>query len=79
MTQVEHVLAFAQDVLSDQTRFCHAQAVLQAIAAERGAIHRRWPLTQTEGQDLIKLLCAENQIRELLANTTRGELLSDAE
>ena len=72
MSQVEHILAFAQDVLSDQSRLCHAQAVLQAIAAERAVIRRRWPLTATEGQELLKLLCAENQVRELLANTTRG-------
>ncbi len=72
MSQVEHVLAFAQDVLSDPSRFCHAQAVLQAIAAERAAICRRWPLTATEGQELLKLLFAKTQIEELLANTTRG-------
>ena len=72
MSQVEHVLAFAQDVLSDPSRLCHAQAVLQAIAAERDAIRRRWPMTHTEKQDLLGLLCAETQIRELLANTTRS-------
>ena len=72
MSQVEHVLAFAQDVLSDPSRLCHAQAVLQAIAAERAAIGRRWPLTATEGQELVRLLCAKTQIEELLANTTRG-------
>jgi hypothetical protein len=66
MTQAEHVLAFAQDVLSDPNRVCHAQAVLEAIAAERAAICRRWPLTATEGQELAKLLCAKNQIEELL-------------
>ena len=72
MSQVDHVLAFAQDVLSDPSRLCHAQAVLEAIAAERAAICRRWPLTAAEGQELLKLLCAENQVRELQANTTRG-------
>jgi len=72
MSQVEHVLAFAQDVLSDPSRLCHAQAVLQAIAGERAAICRRWPLTATERQELARLLCAKNQIEELLANTTRG-------
>jgi hypothetical protein len=72
MSQVEHVLAFAQDVLSDPSRLCHAQAVLQAIAAERAAICRRWPPTAAEGRELVKLICAKNEIEELLANTTRG-------
>ncbi len=72
ISQVEHVLAFAQDVLSDPSRLCHAQAVLTAIAAERAAILRRWPLTAAEGQELARLLCAKTQIEELLANTTRG-------
>ena len=66
MSQVDHVLAFAHDILSDQTRFCHAPAVLNAIAAERAAICRRWPLTAAEGQELAKLICAKNQIEELL-------------
>jgi hypothetical protein len=73
MSQVDHVLAFARDVLGDPTRFCHAQAVLQAIAAERAAICRRWPPTATEGQELVRLICAKQQIEELLAKTTRGE------
>ena len=71
MSQVEHVLAFAQDVLSDPSRLCHAQAVLQAIAAERAAICRRWPLTATEGRELARLLCAKIKVEELLAKTTR--------
>ena len=72
MSQGKHVLAFAQDVLSDPNRLCHAQAVLNAIAAERAAICRRWPATAAEGQELVRLICAKQQIEELLANTTRG-------
>jgi hypothetical protein len=66
ISQVEHILAFAEDVLGNRSRFRFASAVLQAISAERDAIRSRWPLTKTEEGDLNKLLFAENRIRELV-------------
>ena len=70
ISQVELIVAFAEDVLGNPSRFRFASAVLQAISAERDAIRRRWPLTKTEKGDLNKLLCAENRVRELLSITT---------